>query len=125
MEYIMIEGIGLKVVDIGEFKQLFMKQGDEFIRTVFTFKEMEYCKKRPIQSLAARFAVKVAWAKASGFRESLNWIDVETINHISGKPYICLHGNALLWANSCKLKESSVSITHSKTVAMALVILQK
>ena len=72
------------------------------------------------QSIAANFAAKEAFSKAlaTGIRGfSLNEISV--LRDGLGAPYIKLSGKALEAAKGLRFK---VSITHTKTVASAIVL---
>jgi holo-[acyl-carrier protein] synthase len=72
---------------------------------------------------AARFAAKEAAAKALGtglWAEGVVWTDIEVVREASGKPQIVLHGAAKQHAADANCL---VSLTHTRDLAMAQVIL--
>lgn len=121
----MIEGIGLKVFEITEFNKIININKEKFINEIFTSEERKYCEKRNNGSLAVRFAAKIAWMKATGEPDIFNFLDIEIVNDELGKPNIILYGEALLFFNKMKLHESILSLSHSKNIATAFVLLQK
>lgn len=94
-----------------------------FVERVFSKEEIELCysKKNPIESFSARFCVKEAFAKALGTGvRGFNLNEVSTLNDSLGCPYVVLSGNAKSLAQGL---EVSVSITHTRDYASAVVIL--
>ena len=82
---IVIEGIGIDVVDIDRFSQSLLRT-PALADRLFTSRE----KSLPPSSLAARFAAKEALAKALNAGKGLPWLDAEVINTESGKPvFLC------------------------------------
>ena len=85
-----IFGIGTDIVDISRIKIL-LNKNKKLINRVFSLKEIKYCESRSnkIASYSKRFAAKEAFAKALGigFRNNLNFKDIEIINDKMGKPY--------------------------------------
>ena len=72
---------------------------------------------------AARFAVKEAFSKAigTGITKGFAFKDVGVVNEQGGKPSIVLSGAML---DTWGLYTLHVSISHTDTVAMAVVILE-
>jgi len=62
----MIYGIGIDVVEVDRIEDAIAKQGEVFLRKLFTEAERKYCdqQKRPGLHYAARFAAKEAVSKA-------------------------------------------------------------
>ena len=121
----MVRGIGIDVVEIGRMEEVVAQWGDNFLRKVFTERELEYAhsKKNPIDHIAGRFAVKEAVAKAlsTGWSSGFRWKDVEVRNDTSGKPSVVLHGSVEeLLAKSRVL----VSISHSESVVVAAAVIE-
>jgi len=113
--------VGIDLVEIQRLKKSVQIPG--FIQKVYSKDEIALYEKRKnsIEVLAGRFCVKEAFGKAlgTGVREfELN--EVSTLTDELGKPYIVLSGNA---AEAAKGKQISVSITHTKEYASAVVIL--
>jgi len=52
----------------------------------------------------------------------IGWLDVETLNEPSGKPYLVLHGRAESLASQMGLAHWSVSLSHDGGMAIALVV---
>ncbi|HEX2985834.1 MAG TPA: holo-ACP synthase [Caproiciproducens sp.] len=79
----------------------------------------------PIQSVAASFSAKEAFSKALGVGlRGFSMNEVELIRQENGKPELSLSGNALGIAQERKL-QFSVSITHTRNYAAAVVIGQE
>jgi holo-[acyl-carrier protein] synthase len=93
-----------------------------FLERIFTEAEREDCFKRahPEEGLAARWAAKEATAKAlgSGIGEFLNFKDVEIVTVPGKGPRIRLHG-----AYAHFPMRISVSLTHTRTTAAAVVLI--
>ena len=80
-------------VDIVENKRINKLIDDKkFIKRVFTDKEIRFSKniKNKTNYYAKRFAAKEAFVKAlgTGFRNNINFSDIEVINNKLGKPKI-------------------------------------
>ena len=115
----MISGIGLDIVELNRIKSL-DNRSSKFRERVLTAKEISIYENlnghRQIEFLAGRFAAKEAYAKANGTGIGIecNFIDIAILPNNQGKPILYF-----------KDKEANglVSITHTKTVAAAQVIL--
>lgn len=76
-------------------------------------------------SLAARFAAKEAFGKATG--NGLSGITLKNIlvmNHHNGKPYMQLFGNALDAFTTCGGELIHLSLTHERDNALAMVVIE-
>ena len=125
----MIVGVGIDLVEIERIKQIIIKWGEHFLNRVYTLNEIRYCEERRynrFQTYAGFFAAKEACAKAlgTGIREGIKWKDIEIKNDSRGKPSICLLGLAQIRASSKKISNIKVSISHSKKLATAQVIME-
>lgn len=118
-----IEGIGIDAVNINRFKNAIDQWGDNFLRKIFTQKELEYAgtKRAYAVHMAGKFAAKEAVKKAlpDGARIGLNWSDIEILNSEDGKPYTLLHGEARRLMEKFNLTQVLVSISHTKELAMS------
>lgn len=75
--------------------------------------------------IAARFAVKEAVAKALGTGiGQVGWQDIETTNRPDGAPVVTLHGSAQELAAAKGVKTVHCSISHERSVAVAMIILE-
>ncbi len=118
---------GVDLVDIPRIERALSRFGERFLARVFTADEVRYSRGRSAE-LAARFAAKEAVAKALGVGmrilspAGIDWLDVETLNEVSGKPYVILRGRAGTLAKAQGLSEWSLSLSHDKGIAIAFVI---
>lgn len=116
----MITGIGLDLVEIERIEKINQRSNKLRLR-VLTAKELElynnYAASRRIEFLAGRFAGKEAFAKAmgTGIGASCNFADIEILPNEQGKPELFFKGKAV---------NGLISITHTKSIAAAQVILQ-
>jgi holo-[acyl-carrier protein] synthase len=70
-----------------------------------------------------RFAAKEAAVKALGTGIGpVSWNEVETLHRPSGEPYLVLHGRAAQIAASLGLVTWAVSLSHSREMAVAVVV---
>lgn len=113
---------GIDVIEIERIARAIERWGDRFLHRVYTPAEIAHCRGRA-QSLAGRFAAKEAASKALGVGiRGLSWRDIEVVRGPRGKPVMRLHGKAARLAAAQGLTAFEVSISHSRTVALASVI---
>ncbi len=124
----MILGTGLDLAEVDRIRQAIERHGRRFLERVFTPAEIAYVERKAnrLQRYAARFAAKEAGMKAigTGWRAGVRWQDFEVANLPSGKPTLRLHGQAARVAQGLGMKSISLSLTHTASVGMALVILE-
>jgi holo-[acyl-carrier protein] synthase len=88
--------------------------------------EIAYCrrKKNASENFAARFAAKEAGAKAlgTGISRGVNWKELEVRREVSGKPTLHLSGRAAELAEAMGVRRLQLSLTHSRELAMAVVV---
>ena len=122
--FIMLEGLGIDMIEVGRIKKALNRWGERFLHRVFTPEERNYCMKKafPEQSLAARFAAKEAVLKAigTGLSVGIRWTDVEIANDKRGKPEVGLGKNITQRIGNKKIL---LSISHTKEFAIAFAIL--
>jgi holo-[acyl-carrier protein] synthase len=123
-----ILGTGLDLAEVDRIRQAIERYGRRFLERVFTPAEIAYVERKAnrFQRYAARFAAKEAGMKAigTGWRAGVRWQDFEVANLPSGKPTLRLHGQAARVAQRLGVKSVSLSLTHTASVGMALVILE-
>lgn len=123
----MIFGAGVDIVEIFRMRDAIAKWGDNFLKKIFTDKEIEYSnsKRFACQHLAARFAAKEAVVKAFGEPKKfpIRWTEIEVLNDNEGKPVIKLHAGALKLMKKKKIGTILLSMSHSRNYAIANVIL--
>ena len=119
-------GLGFDATDIPRVAAVYDRYGERFLRRIFTDGEIAYCMRRrdPVPSLAGRFAVKEAAMKALGTGRSRGvlWKDIEVVR-VAGPPQLRFHGGAARRAAEMQVGRALVTITHSKALAMAQVML--
>lgn len=115
--------VGIDIIDISRIEK--STSNNNFMERVFSKKELELfsSKKKPYTSMAGNWAAKEAFSKAlgTGVRGfSLN--EVSVLRFENGKPYLELSGKA---EDIAKGLSFSVSISHTDTIATAIVISYK
>ena len=125
----MVVGTGIDVVEIERVSHSIERYGSRFLERVYTAGEIAYCQRKrrnAAESFAARFAAKEAGAKAlgTGIGFGVTWRELEVGREPAGRPLLLLHGRAAEIAASLGVRRSSLSITHTRTQSMALVILE-
>ena len=110
---------GVDVIEIDRIGNAVGRHGSRFLERVYTPGEIEQSRGRTA-SLAARFAAKEAAFKALGAR--YGWREVEVRREQGGKPRLLLHGRAAERAASLDLRSWSVSLSHCRSCAMAVVV---
>lgn len=127
----MIVGVGVDLVEIARVRRALedAKIGRRFRDRVYTEKEIDYCEgrgRRKYESYAGRFAAKEAAMKSlgSGWGSRVSWLDIEVLPTVGGKPEMHLRNKASAFARKQGIKNFSVSITHTKQLALAYVIAQ-
>ena len=125
----MIIGTGVDIVEISRIKNAAKKWKKSFLEKIFTEKELEYSNEKTssYQHLAARFAAKEAVVKAlgSGLTSRMEWKDIEVWNEASGKPNVRLGGEVKRISKDMGVKDIIISMSHTRTYAIANVILVK
>ncbi|HUD21948.1 MAG TPA: holo-ACP synthase [Acidobacteriaceae bacterium] len=124
----MVLGVGTDLMEIARIQRSVARFGDRFLLRVFTPREIAYCqrKKNAAESFAARFAAKEAGAKAlgTGISQGIRWLELEVIREPSGKPSLQLTGRAAECARGLGVATVSLSLTHSKDIALAVVVME-
>lgn len=114
--------VGIDIIEIERIGRVLEKYGDRFLYRIYTDNERQRYATR-VPELAARFAAKEATMKALGTGiRGVRWRDIETLPNRRGKPILVLHDTARARAELLGLKFWSISLTHSRTEAMATVI---
>ncbi len=125
----MILGLGTDLIEIERIEASVRRFGDRFLRRVFTEAEIAYCLRKRVsaaESFAARFAAKEAAAKAlgTGISRGVAWREIEVRRQPGDAPTLHWAGRAAERAAVLGVHRASVSLTHSRTVAMAVVLLE-
>ncbi len=125
----MILGTGIDLTEIGRIRNAHARYGERFLARIYTPTELAYClrKRNAAESLAARFAAKEAAAKAlgTGISRGVSWLEIEVTREKGGRPSLAFHGRAQQFATRLGVLHASLSLTHTSTLAMASVILER
>lgn len=124
----MIDGLGIDMVDVDRIAGMISKEAG-FRELVFSLGEIGYCetKANKFEHYAARFAAKEAFFKAlgTGWAEGTAFSEVEITNNPSGRPDLNLLGKTRDTLAPLKIIKILVSLSHIKTIASAVVIIEK
>ncbi len=113
---------GIDLIEIARLQEAIEQHGDRFLRRVFTEREIEEAG-HLMASLAARWAAKEAVSKAFGTGiGEVSWKEIEILRGPRREPILHLHGNAKTLAQQQGLTTWSISLSHTKTYATALVV---
>jgi phosphopantetheine--protein transferase-like protein len=110
----MVNGIGIDAIEIARFNKFRGNNKHQFVKKVFTEKEIRYCFRyqNPASHLAGIFAVKESVSKAFG--GSIFLADIEVRHNSNGAPEV--------WKKNKKMKSVLVSLTHTDNIALAIAI---
>lgn len=125
----MILGLGTDIIEVARVEASLRRFGDRFLHRVFTEAEIHYCLQRRVgaaESFAARFAAKEAGAKAlgTGISRGVAWREMEVRRRPGEAPTLHWSGRAAERAAALGVRRTSISLTHSRTAAIAVVILE-
>lgn len=114
---------GVDLIEIERFESAVHSHGTRFLHRIFTTRELAEVGGN-IPSLAARFAAKEALAKALGTGIGpISWQDVEVLRNETRQPQLFLHGEAAQLASKLHITRWSLSLSHSRQHAVALVVM--
>lgn len=115
--------VGIDSVEIKRIEVL-LENKERFLYRVFSLEEQQEFEKRnkKIEHIAAAFCAKEAFSKAIGTGISgFNLNEVTLLHKENGKPYLKFSGKALEIVRESGLS-FDVSITHTESIATAIVI---
>jgi holo-[acyl-carrier protein] synthase len=123
----MVLGVGTDLMETKRIEVSIDRFGERFLERVFTTGEIAYClrkKKNAAESFAARFAAKEAGAKAlgTGISRGVTWKELEVRREENGRPTLHLSGRAAELAGAMGVRRMQLSLTHSRELAMAVVV---
>ena len=122
----MVIGLGTDLIEVERIERSLARFGEHFLRRVYTPGEIAYCharQKTAAESFAARFAAKEAGAKAlgTGISRGVGWQELEVQRARGHAPQLILHGRAAEIAAALGIERLSLSLTHTRGLAMAVV----
>lgn len=123
----MVLGLGTDLIEIERVQASIDRFGDRFLERLFTPGEIAFClrkKRHAAESFAARFAAKEAGAKAlgTGISRGVGWKEIEVRREPGERPTLHLSGRAAERAAAMGIRRLQLSLTHSKAVALAVVV---
>lgn len=113
---------GVDLLEIERVQAAVERHGRRFLERIYTDRELAEVGGNPA-SLAGRFAAKEAVAKALGCGiGQVGWREIEVLRGPAGQPILFLHGAARQLAAEQGLQVWSLSLSHTATLAIALVV---
>ena len=113
---------GVDLIEIERMQRSIERYGERFLERVYTEAELAQVKRRA-PSLAARFAAKEAVSKALGTGIGpVHWKEIEIMRGPAGAPVLNLYGNASRLSAEKNILSWSISLSHSETHAIAMVV---
>ena len=113
---------GVDLIEIARIEEVVSRHGKHYLERIYTPAELEQCGRRA-ESLAGRFAAKEAVAKALGTGiGNITWKEIEVLGDEQNAPVLTLHGLAEQKAKELGLVTWSVSISHSQSHSVAVVV---
>jgi holo-[acyl-carrier protein] synthase len=119
-----VVGVGVDLCEVERMRAALTRTSG-FADRVFTAGEQDYCRraKDPAERFAVRFAAKEAVLKALGSGiGACRMRDIEVVRAESGAPALVLHDSASVLADRHGVTGWHVSLTHTATMAEAVVI---
>jgi len=113
---------GIDLIEIERIAHSISRHGQRFLTRIYTPRELEEVGDN-LASLAARFAAKEAASKALGCGiGDVRWHDIEVLHGPRAEPILILHGSAQSLAAELGLTTWSISLSHTKRHAVAMVV---
>ena len=111
--------IGIDIEEVSRFENKSVDNNKAFLEKIFTPKELEYCFSKMFyaQHLTARYCAKEAVVKAlypAGIKD-VYYKDIEVTNDTNGCPLVSIKKYTNI--------KAKLSLSHTKTTAIASVIL--
>ena len=124
----MIFGIGTDLIEVERVAEKMEKRAG-FKELVFSPDEIIYCETKTFkyEHYAARFAAKEAFLKAigTGWQKGTAFNEIEIYHDEEGRPEFHFRGITAKTVADLKLGKIFVSLSHLKTMACAMVIIEK
>lgn len=123
----MVTGIGIDIVEVERIAEKIGKE-QGFRELVFSAAEISYCEAaaNKYEHYAARFAAKEAFLKAigTGWANGTAFNEIEIEHNENGKPLLHLMGVTAATLNKKGMGKISVSLSHVKSMATAVVVIE-
>lgn len=122
----MILGLGIDIVEVSRLEKWLNDK--KLLERFFNKEELEYVLSKrdgAAPSLAVRFAAKEAFGKALGTGlAGIELKDIAVVNDKTGRPFLKLSGTAFKALKEKGGASIHLSLTHEKTTAAAVVIIE-
>ena len=122
----MILGLGIDIVEVSRLEKWLNDK--KLLERFFNKEELEYVLSKrdgAAPSLAVRFAAKEAFGKALGTGlAGIELKDIAVANDKTGRPFLELFGTALQALKEKGGASIHLSLTHEKTTAAAVVLIE-
>lgn len=119
----MIKGIGIDLIEIERIEKALQKWDELLERKILTSREIEegeIRRKGKLSFIAGRFAAKEAIFKSLGIAP--RWCEVEILPGKRGIPVVTLYQKTLKLSQDKGIKKILVSISHTRSFALAQAI---
>ncbi len=117
-------GLGCDLIEVDRVAGVLERQGERFIKRVFTEEERAYCNslKHPHKHYAARFAAKEAVSKCftTGIGAEFGWKSASVYHGERHQPLIRLDESGAALLHRLGGTHVLVSLSHTETAAMAV-----
>lgn len=124
----MIIAVGIDIIEIDRIDDSVKKFGKSFLNRIYTHAEQSECANRnDVRTYyAGRWAAKEAVSKAlgCGIGQECSWLDLEILNSPSGSPCLNITGNAALKLQQLNGLAIHISISHERTNAVAMAVIE-
>jgi holo-[acyl-carrier protein] synthase len=112
-------------VDVPRFEAAERRHGARLHRRLFTEGELAYAaaKARGVESLAVRFAAKLAARRALGLSRS-HWREIEVVRRKGRAPELRFHGLAAEAAERSGVTRTALTLTHDPAFCVGQVVLE-
>lgn len=121
-----VAGIGTDLCEVPRIAEAVARHGDRFLARLFLGGEVRRQRSSPAfaEHVAGLFAAKEAAMKALGTgMRGIAFREIEIVRTAGGPPRLAFHGRAARRAEALGVKAAHVTITHTRTLASAVVLL--
>lgn len=118
----MILGIGVDIVDLARFERAASRTPRLLDRLFAQSEQLDGERRRPLRSLAARFAAKEALIKAVGDSAGMRWHDVQVVSDELRNPSFRLTGPIGEAVAARGITTLHLSMSHDAGIAIAYVV---
>ncbi len=120
----MIQGIGVELIDINRVKMVITRHGRRFLDKIFTEDEIRFCQKSPktYAEFAALYAAKSAVYKTIKPDIGVTYRDIEVICSDKFPPSLYLHGFAKRLAERMYIDDILVSFSFEGQMVVAMTV---